>query len=107
MRTHSPAECSGIITRLVNIAMIVGGREQRRVSLPFAGWMFLLSKKGMAEAGAQPPLEFDTDVAMSYDFSGKGAFCTYHALATGGPKFTLNIANQHYSEQILLHACFG
>ncbi|CAN7939370.1 unnamed protein product [Ixodes hexagonus] len=50
MREHMATECAGIITRLANITMQVGGREQRRVCLPMAGWMYLLTKRGMAGA---------------------------------------------------------
>ncbi|EEC05059.1 hypothetical protein IscW_ISCW004768 [Ixodes scapularis] len=107
MKETNSTQGRGIITRLANLTMLIGGHEQRRLSLPMSLWMFLLTKKTLSEAGKEYDLEFNPEAATSYDFSGKGAFAGYQQLMTDGPRFTLNIPNRHCSEQLIFYACLG
>lgn len=109
----SPAsECKACMTHLASIAMLVGGREQRRVTFPLSAIVWLLSKT-TTEAppdGKGAPItktEFNEDYAKALDFSGKGAFFAYYKLMTENYQFTLNLSNQSLSEQALFHMMFG
>ncbi|CAN8033084.1 unnamed protein product, partial [Ixodes persulcatus] len=106
MKESNATQERGIITRLANLIMLVGGREQRRVSLPVCSWMYLVMKRTMGEKNVEI-LEFDEDAAAKYDFSGKGAFAGYKHLSEQGPLYTLNVLNRHFSQQLMFHAVFG
>lgn len=103
LKTHRAGENQGIVSHLANILMIVGGREQRRVTPPLSAFMHYMTKKATAES----PAEFDQQRALDIDFSGKGAFAFYKWLMGSGIQYTLNINNASMTRQILFHAMFG
>lgn len=74
-------EFKEVLTRLCHILMMVGGREQRHVTLSLSAIMYLLYVKTMGE-GETHSYVFSEEVVKTLDFSGKGAFFHYRQLMT-------------------------
>lgn len=111
IKTSPPQECKTCLTHLASVAMLIGGREQRRVTFPLSALMLLLytEVEEAGPSGTEPVRKkaFDSEKAKEIDFSGKGAFSSYCKLTSLGALFTLNLNNQSLSEQALFHMMFG
>lgn len=101
LKVNKPSQNHPIVTHLANIAMIAGGREQRRMTPPLSAIMrHLLIYE-------DEKFSFGEEAAKHIDFSGKGAFSFYKTLCESEWEFTLNVANTAMSQQLLFHAMFG
>lgn len=101
LKTNRVGANQPIVSHLANIAMIAGGREQRRMTPPLSAVMHYLTTKTGETWG------FNAAAARQLDFSGKGAFYFYKLMCQSPVTYTLNINNEDMSRQILFHAMFG
>ncbi|KAH9385089.1 hypothetical protein HPB48_027128 [Haemaphysalis longicornis] len=107
LKAAPAAECKTSLIHLASIAMMIGGREQRRVTFPLSALCQILSETRLVSLKEDAPPVFSEKSAKELDFSGKGAFAAYQKLMTSGAKFTLNLSNESLSEQALFHMMFG
>lgn len=102
--------CVEIVAQFCNIAMIAGGREQRRISPPPYHLFLAMGKYKTVKRDGQDVTEFvfDPDFAEAIDFSGMGAYRAYKKIVDlPRSRVTVNIGNAHITQQLLFHATFG
>lgn len=98
------------LTRLCNMAMMTGGREQCRDSFPLSALLHLIRVEAQLPRPSKeaPPVLVrvsKTDGAKALDFSGNGAFLAYATLMKEESVYTTTMAG--LSEQIVFCAMFG
>lgn len=103
MKSNRVAQNQPIVSALANIAMLAGGREQRRMTPPLSAFMHYLTVRD--EEGH---VTFHEESARALDFSGKGAFVFYkEIMTTVGLQFSMNVNDKAIGQQLLFHAMFG